>query len=155
MLITDDNEQKPVETAGFLVDLRAGAEAETVLGLILPFFSKNSLIRRSRSSSVKRSELAAMAPIMTMFAPFGFSCSAAISVIGTLTTRMSSRYSRSCTSELLTSSSPPGRRLLSNLSIAGAFMPMRMSIFLAQGLAISLSENFTVQLAVPPRISEP
>ena len=25
MLITDDNEQKPVETAGFLVDLRAGA----------------------------------------------------------------------------------------------------------------------------------
>ena len=34
-------------------------------------------------------------------------------------------------------------------------MAMSMSIFLAQGLAISLSENFTVQLAVPPRISEP
>ena len=96
-----------------------------------------------------------MAPIMTMLAPFGFSCSAAISVMGTLTTLMSSRYSRSCTSELLTSSRPPGRRLLSNLSIAGAFMAMRMSIFLAQGLAISLSENLMVQLAVPPRISEP
>ena len=81
-----------------LKDLVPARKQRLFFGLILPFFSKNSLVRRSRSSSVNRSELAAMAPIMTMLAPFGFSCSAAISVMGTLTTLMSSRYSRSCTS---------------------------------------------------------
>ena len=45
--------------------------------------------------------------------------------------------------------------LLSNLSTAGAFKAQTMSGFLVQGLAILPSLIFTVQFAVPPRISEP
>ena len=70
MLITDDNEQKPVETAGFLVELRAGEKTETIIGDDIDLLYEE-IIEKALKIVIARA--------------------AAISVIGTLTTRMSSR----------------------------------------------------------------
>ena len=50
---------------------------------------------------------------------------------------------------------PPGRSMGMNLSREGWFMAMTMSACLIKGLATMPSVIFTLQLAVPPRISEP
>ena len=91
-----------------------------------------------------------------MLAPRGLPSSLAISLAGTLTTVdvVARRASRSM-SDVLMSSSPPGRTSGSNLSSDGRFMASTARGDRITGEPTGRSEITTVQLQVPPRISGP